>query len=282
VNSLRQRMLEDLRIRNYSPTTLKSYIGAVARMARHFGTPPDRLRPQDIRAWQLHLVEKQKVSWSTFNGAVCALRFLYGTTLGRPEMVERIPFARRELPLPVVLSQREVLRLLSVVTNPKHLTMLMVAYGAGLRTSELRALRVRDIDSERMVIHIRRSKGHKDRFVPLSPKLLEQLRTYWRACHPRDVLFPGRDPARRMGATAFRMLCRRAARRAQITKRVHPHLLRHSFATHLLEAGVDVRTIQVLLGHSSLRTTARYTHVSSERLHSVRLPLDLLDDLATP
>ena len=281
MNSLRQRMVEDLRIRNYSPGTQKSYVGAVRRMALHFNTPPDRLRPQDIRAWQLHLAERE-VSWSTFNGSVCALRFFYGTTLGRPEMVERIPFARRELPLPDVFSQREILRLLGALTHPKHVTMLSVAYGVGLRISELLALCVRDVDSERMVIHIRRSKGKKDRFVPLSPKLLEKLRTYWKACRPRDVLFPGRDPARRMGESTFRRICLRAARRAQITKRIYPHLLRHSFATHLLEAGVDVRTIQILLGHSSLRTTTRYTHVSTERLHSVRLPLDLLDDLATP
>ena len=275
-------MLEDLRIRNYSPATQKCYIGAVARFARHFGTPPDRLQPQDIRAWQLHLVEEREVAWTTFNVSVCALRFFYGTTLGRPEMVERIPFARRELPLPVVLSQHEVLRLLGAVTNSKHLTLLMVAYGAGLRSSELLDLRSRNIDSERMVIHIHRSKGRKDRFVPLSPKLLEQLRSYWRCCRPRDILFPGYDPARSLGQTALRMICRRAAKRAQITKRVYPHLLRHSFATHLLEAGVDLRTIQVLLGHNSIKTTARYTHVSSDRLHSVRLPRDLLDDLAPP
>ena len=282
MTNLRQRMLEDLRIRNRAEGTQENYIAYVAAFARHFGRSPTELGPEHIRAWQVHLVQERGVSWSTLNVAVCALRFLYGTTLGKDWTIRHIPYAKRDNKLPVVLSPQEVQRLLAAVTNPKHRAMLMVAYAGGLRVSEVAQLRIEDIDSRRMVIHVRHTKSKKDRFVPLSPRLLEELRAYWRIGRPRSFLFPGPDPLRPITRGTIRTVCRNAARRAGIEKRVSPHTLRHCYATHLLEHGVDIRTIQLLLGHGSLRTTSRYTHVSVERLRSIRTPLDLLPDAPTP
>ncbi len=282
MTNLRQRMLEDLRIRNLAEGTQRSYVANVAAFARHFGRSPTELGPGHIRAWQVHLVEERKIAWSTLNVAVCALRFLYGTTLGKDWVIPYIPYAKPEKKLPVVLSPREVQRLLGALSNPKHRAMLMVAYSGGLRVSEVAHLRLEDIDSQRMLIHVRHTKSRKDRFVPLSPKLLEELRAYWRAARPRPFLFPGPDPLRPITRSTIAKVCKQAAQSAGIERRVSPHTLRHSFATHLLEAGVDVRTIQMLLGHAALKTTSRYTHVSTERLSSIRTPLDLLDDLPTP
>lgn len=279
MTELRKKMLEDLRIRNLSERTQKNYVGQVAAFARHFGRSPDQLGPEHIRAWQVHLVEKRHVAWSTLNCAVCALRFFYRTTLGKDWVIRHIPFAKPEKKLPVVLSREEVQRFFAVITNIKHRAMFMVAYSGGLRVSEFANLRVQDIDSRRMVIQVRGGKGKKDRFVPLSPRLLDVLRTYWRAHRPNAFLFPGADPVRPMSTAAIREACRITTHKARLNKRVTPHTLRHSFATHLLESGVDVRTIQVLLGHGALRTTTRYTHVSTEKLRSIKTPLDLLDDL---
>ena len=279
MTNLRRRMLEDLRIRNLAEGTQQLYVANVAAFARHFGRSPEELGPEHIRAWQVHLVEERKVAWSTLNIAVCALRFLYRTTLGKDWTIRHIPYAKREKRLPVVLSPQEVRRMLAAVTNPKHRSMLMVAYSGGLRVSEVTHLRIEDIDSQRMVIHVRHAKGKKDRFVPLSPKLLDELRAYWRISRPQPFLFPGAHPRRPVSRTTVAKACKKAARKAGIKKRVSPHTLRHAFATHLLEADVDVRTIQVLLGHGALRTTTRYTHVSTEKLRSIRSPLDRLDDL---
>jgi site-specific recombinase XerD len=274
-------MLEDLRIRNLAEGTQRNYIAQVAAFARHFGRSPEELGPEHIRAWQVYLVEERGVSWSTLNIAVCALRFLYRKTLGKDWVIQHIPYAKREKKLPVVLSPEEVRCLLDAVSNPKHRVILMVAYSGGLRVSEVARLRVKDIDSRRMVIHVRHTKSKKDRFVPLSPKLLEELRAYWCISRPRPFLFPGAHPRRPITRGTIACFCRRAARHAGIEKRVSPHTLRHSFATHLHEAGVGVRTIQMLLGHGALKTTCRYTHVSTEHLRSIRTPLDLLDDLPT-
>jgi site-specific recombinase XerD len=270
-------MLEDLRIRNLAEGTQKNYIANVAAFARHFGRSPAALGPEHIRAWQVHLVQERGVSWSTLNIAVCALRFLYGTTLGKDWTIRHIPYAKRDKKLPVVLSPREVRRFLDAVRNPKHRAILMVAYSGGLRVSEIAHLRIEDIDSKRMVIHVRHTKSRKERFVPLSPRLLEELRAYWRIGRPRSFLFPGPDPLRPITRGTIAKVCRNAARRAGIEKRVSPHTLRHCYATHLLEDGVDIRTIQLLLGHGALKTTSRYTHVSTEKLRSIRTPLDLLD-----
>jgi len=282
VTNLRQRMLEDLRIRNLAESTQRNYIAQIAAFARYFGHSPAELGLEEIRAWQVYLVEERGVAWSTLNVAVCALRFLYGTTLGRDWTIEHIPYAKKEQPLPVVLSPQEVQILLAVVTNPKHLCMLMAAYSAGLRVSEVAHLLIEDIDSQRMVIHVRHTKSRKDRYVPLSPRLLEALRSYWRIFRPKPFLFPGQDPCRAITRGSIARVCRNAATLAGLKKRVTPHLLRHAFATHLLEAGADLRTIQLLLGHSSLKTTSRYLHVSAEKLHSVCTPLDMLPAAMTP
>ena len=279
MSKLRQKMLEDLRIRNLSERTQKVYTSHVAAFARHFGRSPTELGPTDIRAWQVHLVEERRLSWSSLNITVCALRFLYGTTLDKDWVIERIPYAKPEKALPVVLSPREVHRFLSTLTNPKHRALFTVAYATGLRVLELAHLEVRDIDSDRMVIHVRAGKGKKDRFVPLSPKLLEELRAYWRIARPHPFLFPGARAHRPMATTSIRGACRRTVRLAGLKKRVTPHTFRHSFATHLLEAGVDLRTIQMLLGHGTLKTTARYTRVSTRKIRSLRTPFDRLPPL---
>ena len=273
---LRQRMKDDLRLRNYSDRTIKAYLRCVSNFALHFGKSPDELGPGHIREYQLHLVNQKQCSWAVFNQTVCALRFFYNTTLGCKEMIEEIPYPRFEKRLPVVLSQSEVSALLQALKNLKHRALLTTIYATGLRVSEVTNLMVNDIDSSRMIIQVRRGKGRKDRFVMLSPKLLTLLREYWKAYHPRHWLFPGRDPSRPIdNATAYRV-CQRAAVAAKLSKSISPHTLRHSFATHLLEAGTDLRTIQLLLGHRNLKTTAVYLHVSTVALRSTVSPLDLL------
>lgn len=276
---LRQRMLEDLRVRNYSPSTQVRYIACVAQFAQHFGKSPDLLGPEDIRTYQVYLVDKRKCSWTVLNQTVCALRFLYLTTLGKDWSVRHIPYAKAEKKLPVVLSQGEVLRLLESVQNFKHLAILLVGYSGGLRISEVASLRVTDIDSERMIIHVRQGKGRKDRIVPLSPVLLIILRDYWQAARPNRLLFPGKENKRPISTTSIRNVLRKAVLAAGIKKTVTMHSLRHTFATHHLEAGTDLRTLQMVMGHSSLKTTSRYLHVSTEKLRSTKTPLDLLPDI---
>jgi len=274
---LRRRMLSDLRTRNYAANTQKLYVQHVARFAAHFGRSPAKLGPKEVRAYLRHLVENKEVSWSYFNQAVCALRFLYRVTLGRRWMIEHLPFPRQERRLPTVLSREEVARFFGAVTNRKHRVVLLIAYAAGLRVSELVALRLGDVDSERMVIHVRQGKGRKDRLVTLSPVLLEELRAYVRWVQPSEWLFPGQDPTRHLHARTVQKACQRASEAADLGKRVTVHTLRHSYATHLLEAGTDLRVVQTLLGHTCLRTTAMYTHVSNQRLQEVTSPLDRLE-----
>ena len=275
MNPLRRRMIEDMRLRDPAERTIDTYVDRVAAFARHFGTSPEHLGSDDIRASLLHLVE-QKTSRATFNQTGSALRFLYRTTLKRPWVDDGVVCAKTPRKLPVVLSLDEVAQLFAVIGNLKHRAILMTAYAAGLRLSEVVALRVEDIDSRRMVIRVRQAKGRKDREVMLSPRLLTVLRLYWRVVRPGGYLFPGRDPGRPISHSAVQRACKAALRRSGLTKRISPHSLRHSFATHLLEAGADVRTIQILLGHSHLSTTARYTHVSMARLHGTASPLDRL------
>ena len=276
MGTLRQRMIEDLSIRNYAPRTIHIYVDRVARFARHFGRSPDRLGPEHIRAFQLHLLRTKKASWSQFNQTVCALRFFYGVCLGKPYLIEHIPFPKQPKKLPVVLSREEVATLFGGVGNLKHRTILMTLYAAGLRVSEALALQVRDVDSSRMVLHIRQAKGRKDRYVPLSPTLLGHLRRYWSAVRPPTWLFPSSRPSQALTASSVRKLCARAAGQARLSKEVTPHTLRHSFATHHLEAGTDLRTIQVWLGHRSLRTTSIYLHVAVQAPDQRPGPLDLL------
>jgi len=272
---LRQRFRDDLRLRNYARRTIDTYVSQVAAFARHFGRSPEVLGADDVRAYQLHLLER-RVSWSTFNQAVCALRFLYRTTLGRADALPLIPFGKRPRALPSVLSPDEVLRLLEAAAPGRDRALLQVAYGCGLRLGELLRLRVGDLDSARMVLHVRQGKGGKDRLVPLSPRLLQELRAYWLRCRPRAWLFPGRTADGTMTGSNVQRRFARLVRRVGLGKRCSMHTLRHSYATHLLEAGVDLRTLQALLGHASLETTARYLHVSTQRLRQTPSLLDLL------
>lgn len=275
---LRQRFIDDLRLRNRSPRTIETYVLRVALFARHFGRSPAELGPEEIRAYQQDLLARQ-VSWSQFNQAVCALRFLYNVTLGRPEIITHLPFAKRPRTLPSVLSPEEVVRLLAAALAGRDRTLLDVAYSCGLRLKELLGLQVSDIDSARMVLHIRHGKGQKERLVPLSPRLLAVLRAYWREYRPARWLFASVQPGLPLTDGAVQRLCRRTAARAGLRKHVTPHTLRHSFATHLLEAGVDLLSVQALLGHSHFNTTAKYLHVSMRRLQ--QLP-QLLEGLVLP
>jgi integrase/recombinase XerD len=272
---LRQRMLEDLQIRNDSPHTVDAYLRSVAQFAKHFRTAPDRLGAEHIRTYQLHLLHQQ-VSESVFIQTVCALRFFYETTLGRPWMVEYIPYPKKPKTLPVILSRDEVTALLLAPRHLKHRVILATLYATGVRVSELCQLQGTDIDSHRMVIRIRQGKGKRDRFVMLSSDLLPLLRRSWKLYQLRSWLFPGHritEPITRMSVAR---LCTQAGRAAKLTKAVYPHLLRHSFATHLLEAGVDLRRIQLLLGHASLRSTSLYLHVAHPALHATESPFDAL------
>lgn len=276
MTALRQQMTEDLRLRNYSPSTIRAYLRCVASFAAHFDKSPDQLGPEHVRQYQLFLVQQKKASWALFNQTVCALRFFYHVTLGRKEMIEHIPYPRFEKRLPVVLSQSEVRALLEAKSNLKHRTLLTTIYAAGLRVSEAANLLVTDIDSQRQIIRVRQGKGRKERLVMLSPTLLELLRKYWKAYRPTTWLFPGEDPQRPLAPHSVYLICRQAGQEGGLSKPVTPHTLRHSFATHLLEAGTDLRTIQLLLGHRNLKTTAIYLHVSTLALCSTVSPLDLL------
>ena len=275
VSPLRRRMIEDMTVRNLSPATQRSYLHAVAKFSRYFSRSPDRLDIEDVRAFQVFLVS-QKISWPALNQTVCALRFFYGVTLNRPEIPERIAYAREPRKLPVILSADEVVRFLEAVPSLKTRTALTTAYAAGLRASEAVSLKVADIDSSRMLIQVRHGKGAKDRTVMLSLQLLAILRTYWRLARPREWLFPGRDESKPIDVQVLHAACRSATKAAGLAKRVTVHTLRHSFATHLLESGVDIRIIQVLLGHNSLSTTARYTQVATTTIAKTRSPIDRL------
>jgi integrase/recombinase XerD len=271
---LRQRMSDDLRLRNFAPLTQRRYLDAVAKFARYFGRSPDQLGPEHIRAYQLHLLSQQ-MAYSSLKIVVSALRFFYHVTLGRDWGIEEIPYPRQQRTLPVILSLAEMAQFLGAITNLKHRAALMTAYAAGLRVSEVVNLKVTDIDSQRMVIRVQQGKGRKDRYVMLSPQLLLVLRSYWRAVRPKDWLFPGRH-GRPLSVRMVQIACRQAHQASGLAKHVTVHTLRHSFATHLLEAGTDVRTIQLLLGHRSLATTACYTHVATTTVCATPSPLDLL------
>jgi site-specific recombinase XerD len=267
---LRQRFLDDLQLRNYSPRTQETYLSHIVRFSRHFGRSPARLGPEEIRAYQLHLLHERHVSWSVFNQAVCALRFLYRVTLQAPFDVAMIPYGKRPKTLPAVLSRDEVAQLFACVPQPVERLILQTTYACGLRASEVLGLRVPDVDSGRMLLWVRHGKGQKDRAVPLSPALLEALRAHWRRRRPTTWLFPGQTPSGQRSLGALQRVVRRAVQAAGFAKKVSLHTLRHSYATHLLEAGVDVVTIQRLLGHRDLDTTARYLHLSAP--HAAGLP----------
>ena len=276
MTQLRQRMLEDLQLRNYCAGTIRLYLHHVAAFAQHFHRSPDQLGAEEIRRYQLFLIHEKKLAWSSYNQIVCALRFFYAKTLKRTFLLQDIPFPRSEQRLPLILSPEEVAQILTAPPHLKSRALLMTIYAAGLRRSEVAGLRVRDIDSARMTITVHQGKGRKDRVVMLSPVLLDTLRQYWRQHKPKEWLFPGDNPGQPISGNDIFMVFHNAVRRAGITKKVSPHSLRHSFATHLLESGTDLRTIQILLGHRSLKTTARYLHVSQHQLRATASPLDSL------
>jgi integrase/recombinase XerD len=276
MSPLRRRMIEDMTVRNLSRETQQSYVRAVSRFSKHFGRSPDRLDLEDIRAYQIYLTS-QGLASSTLRQAVSALRFFYGVTLGRTEWLQKIPYPRKPRKLPVVLSFDEVARFLEAVPGLKARVALTTAYAAGLRLSEVVALKVRNIDSKRMIIRIERGKGGHERQAMLSVQLLNILRAYWRIERPVTWLFPGNNQQHPINRKALNKACKMAREAARSSKHVTMHTLRHSFATHLLESGTDIRIIQVLLGHRHLSTTALYTQVATATIASTKSPLDRLD-----
>jgi integrase/recombinase XerD len=275
ISPLRQRMIDDMNVRHFAANTQEAYIRAVEKLARFLGRSPATATYEDLRQFQLCLTET-RVLPATINLTVSALRFFFTVTLDRPAAAQRLTLVHQSYKPPVVLSPEEVSRLLDAVTNVRYKAALSIAYGAGLRVSEIISLKVSDIDSERMLLRVEHGKGGKTRHAMLSPQLLELLRDWWRIGRPKGWLFPGRDPIRPMTKRQLGVVCHAAARHAGIAKRVSLHTLRHSFATHLLEQNIDIRVIQVLLGHSSLDTTALYTRVAVNTIRQVISPLDRL------
>ena len=281
ISPLRQRMIDDMKLRKLSPKTQASYLRAVIKFTLFFGRSPDLASPEDLRTFQLQQVE-QGVSSTTINATITGLKFFFDVTLERPATLKRMSRVRRPQKLPQVLSVEEVERLLTGASNPKHRAALAVAYGAGLRASEVVHLKIADIDSERMIVRVVQGKGRRDRYAMLSPSLLKLLRAWWRQGYTTGKmlqsgwLFPGRNPANPLSTRQLNRACHLAAQAGGLEKRVSMHTLRHSFATHLLENKVDIRVIQVLLGHRKLETTARYSHVATRTLSEVTSPLEQL------
>lgn len=276
---LRQRMLQDMGIRNLAVNTQLAYVQQIRAFARHFDRSPEALGTEEVRAYQVHLIEERKLAAGSLSVVAAALRFLYKITLRRPWNDDDIPMPKRPLKLPIVLSPEEVVRFLACVASTKHRAILTTIYASGLRVSEAVALTPADIDSSRMVLRVDQGKGRKDRYVMLSPRLLDVLRDYWRIERPRPWLFPGDGVGAHITKNAVEQACQKAHRAAGIDKPVTPHSLRHAFATHLLEAGADVRRIQLLLGHRSLSTTSRYLKVATSSLCATVSPFDQLPDL---
>jgi integrase/recombinase XerD len=276
ISPLRQRMIDDMTVRNMAPNTMVCYLKQVSYLARYFGRSPEQLSPEDIRHYQIYLAKERKLSVSSRMVAATALRFFYSVTLQQDRVIEMISTPRPEHRLPVILSPEEVLRLLEAAPSFSHRVIFSTMYGTGMRVSEAVHLRVPDIDSPRMMIRIQQSKGNKDRYVQLSPKLLELLRTYWRKVRPQQWLFPGQDSDQPVSREAVGQAAAHASRRAGLTKETSPHSLRHAYAVHLLEAGTDLRRIQLLLGHRSLATTARYLCLAATTVCATTSPLDLL------
>jgi site-specific recombinase XerD len=279
MTELRRRMIRDMTVRGFSPHTHKSYVFAVRCLARHYRQSPDRLTVDDVQAYLAHMVTTRKLSWSTRNVAANAFRFLYHVTLGRGVAEFEIPIVKQSQRIPEIMNRNEIARLLESPPNPKHRLLLAAIYSAGLRVGEAVRLRVSDIDRSRMTLRIEQGKGRKDRVVPLSRRLVKQIESYWREYPPRHPwLFPNRYGTRPIDVTMAQKVFMMAKLRTGISRRGGIHSLRHAFATHLIEAGADVPTVQRILGHRSVATTMRYFHLSQSRLATIRSPLDLLDD----
>jgi integrase/recombinase XerD len=281
MGEFRDRMEQDLQIRGFSVSTQKCYLARMKAMVRFFMRPPNELTLEDIHSYQLHLTRDRKVCWSSFNQSVGAIRFFYGVTLNNDWDIQRIPYQKTGRKLPVVLSGEEVLKLFQVVTNLKHRAILMTAYAGGLRVSEVTHLRVSDVDGQRMMLRVEQGKGRQDRYVMLSHKLLAVLREYWKTYKTRHWLFTGQNPERPLTRASVHKFFQKARLKAGITKKASVHVLRHSFATHLLESGINIRKIQLLLGHRSLRSTQIYTHVARDYLEDTPSPLDILPDVSS-
>ena len=277
MTKLRQKMINAMKLRGFSENTQESYVTAVAGVARFYNESPDRIGKEEVQAYLLYLSDERKLAWSSCRIVASALRFFYGQVLEMEGVNLWIPPRKTESKLPEILSREEVERLLSTPTNPKHRALLMSPYSVGLRVSEVVGLCVNDIESDRMVIHVRDGKGRKDRYTILSERLLVELRNYWRIDRPSTYLFPGQDLERPMSRDSAQLIYYKAKNKSGIRKRGCIHSLRHAFATHLLESGVDLRTIQVMMGHKSIRSTMRYLQVTSKHIGAVQSPLDLLD-----
>ncbi len=277
MGTLRQQMIRAMQLRRFAPATHKAYLEAVTGLANYFWTPPERLSPAQVQDYILYLLTQRRLRWNSVNVIVTGLKFFYTHVADRPDVAPAIPPRRTPHPLPEVFSAAELERLFAVTANRKHRALFMTTYAAGLRVSEVIRLQPRHLDSGRGVIRVEHGKRDKDRYTLLSPRLLQELRAYWRIERPALWLFPSRDPQRHLNDETVRTAFVEAKARAGITKAGNVHALRHSFATHLLEAGVDLRTIQVLLGHASILTTSRYLRVRSQLLGGTPSPLDLLD-----
>jgi site-specific recombinase XerD len=275
-------MLDDMQVRNLASNTQASYLLQVSAFAKFFHQSPERLGPEHVRTYQVHLATVKRLAPSSLGIAVAALRFLYTVTLKQPWVAEEIPSPKKPQKLPVVLSAEEVARFLGCVSTLKQRTLLSTIYATGLRVSEATHLKVTDIDSQRMTLRVEQGKGQKDRYVMLSPRLLENLRADWKAVRPAGWLFPGEVAGQPIGRAAVEQACQMACRRSGLTKPVTPHSLRHAFAVHLLEAGTDIRTIQLLLGHRGLSTTARYLKLATSKVCSTTSPFDLLGHPESP
>ena len=275
ISPLRQRMIEDMRLRNFSQHTVNAYVRAVELLSRHFKQPPQTMTPDLVRQFLLYLVQERRVASSTYNQIRCGIQFFFRIPLGRNDTFDGAPCARERKRVPVVLSPEELQKLFAVIRNKKHKAMFMTAYGAGLRVSELVSLRVEDLDSSRMVIRVRHGKGQKERYAKLSTHLLSVLREYYKVYRPSGLLFTA-ESGKQMNTVVLGKILSYLGRRAGLAKRVTPHTLRHSYATHMLDAGADLRTIQVLLGHQNIKTTAVYMHVSQAKIAAAPNPLDIL------
>jgi site-specific recombinase XerD len=280
MGKLQEQMKIDLSLKGYSPNTTRAYLHCIRNFAKYFMRSPAEMGETEMRKFMLHLAQDRKVSAFTQSTHVNALKFLYRITLRRPEVVERLPHPKRPKTLPKILTMQEVLTLFTAIQSPKYKAILAIAYGAGLRVSEVCALKPTDIDSQRMLIHVRRGKGNKDRYVLLGETMLTLLREYYQNARRKGVyLFPGQKSQNPLTACSIRYVLKKASAKARLSKKITPHTLRHSFATHLLETGYDLRVVQTLLGHTSIQTTQRYTHVTDRILSLTRSPLDLIQKI---
>lgn len=282
MGELRKQMDGDLVVRGMSARTREAYLGAVAGLARHYGRRPDQISEQEVQKYLLHLIEERKLAWSSCNIAAQGLKFFYRVTLKRTEAQFGIPTARQPQKLPQILAREEVARLIERTTHPRHRAILMTTYGAGLRLNEVCHLKLTDIDSARMTIRVEQGKGAKDRYTLLSPRLLAELRRYWAWYRPKLWLFTSKDGAHPISDATVQKIFYAAKKRAAIVKECGIHGLRHAFATHLLEAGVDVHTIQRLMGHGHISSTLRYFHLARKHLAGTTSPLELLERAYTP